>query len=358
MDRTPGATSLSRPVAKNWLVLTLDLLRQLGGSKPDIDRLMRGFSPPPRFSVKDFASYQPQHPSQEAASARLRELAVQLGQPPKRRLFGRSSSRGNAKRGIYLDGGFGVGKTHLLAALWNAVPSPKSYLSFDELMYVIGLVGSTQATLGFRGSSLIAIDEWELDDPGNLKMALAFLRGAIDSGAFVAVTSNTLPLELGSGRFSQKDFRAEVEELATAFEVLRIEGHDYRHRHFSATFGEEYSTDRATVERRLANSGDNVLMATFEPLVAALSQLHPIRYRELARSISGLVLEEVRPLQSLSDALRWVHFVDSIYDNGVWMMAVGSLSLANLFTADALSGPYAKKCSRCLSRMEELLGEG
>jgi cell division protein ZapE len=70
-----------------------------------------------------------------------------------------------------------------------------------------------------------------------------------------------------------------------------------------------------------------------------------------------LVLEDVRPLPSLSDALRWVHFVDSIYDDGVWMMAVGSLSLAKLFTPDALSCPYGKKCSRCLSRLEELLGE-
>jgi len=27
--------------------------------------------------------------------------------------------------GVYLDGGFGVGKTHLLASLWHAVPSPR-----------------------------------------------------------------------------------------------------------------------------------------------------------------------------------------------------------------------------------------
>ena len=34
--------------------------------------------------------------------------------------------------GAYLDGGFGVGKTHLLASLWHAVPGPKSFGTFVE----------------------------------------------------------------------------------------------------------------------------------------------------------------------------------------------------------------------------------
>ena len=47
-------------------------------------------------------------------------------------------------------------------------------------------------------------------------------RGKAD-GVRVATTSNTIPDELGRGRFDQKSFRAEIEELSGAFEVLEEE---------------------------------------------------------------------------------------------------------------------------------------
>ncbi len=37
------------------------------------------------------------------------------------RLFG---GKKDSKAGLYLGGGFGVGKTHLLASLWRAVDGP------------------------------------------------------------------------------------------------------------------------------------------------------------------------------------------------------------------------------------------
>jgi cell division protein ZapE len=52
-----------------------------------------------------------------------------------------------------------------------------------------------------------------------------------------------------------------------------------------------------------------------------------------------------------------VHFVDKLYDNAVPFAATGAGGLGGLFPADWLRGPYGKKFSRCLSRMEEMLGE-
>src|SRR5690606_919420 len=139
-------------------------------------------------------------PSQEGARDALAAVAAGLAAAPAagwlRRLRSAFSAPGRG-RGVYLDGGFGVGKTHLLAAFWHAAPFPKAYLSFDELVYFVGLVGVGAAREAFAGQRVAAIDEWELDDPGNLKLALAFLRGALADGLQVVVTSNTLPLELG-----------------------------------------------------------------------------------------------------------------------------------------------------------------
>jgi cell division protein ZapE len=202
-----------------------------------------------------------------------------------------------------------------------------------------------------------AIDEWELDDPGNLKIALAFLRGALADGLRVVVTSNTLPLELGAGRFSQKDFRAEIEELAGAFEVVRIAGTDYRHRHFEADPGKEYFLDDAGLEAAARAAGESALLVPFAELVATLSRVHPIRYAAVVERIGALFLAEMDRIDGLPDALRWVHLVDTLYDSAVPLRATSRVPLASVFPSSFAQGPYGKKISRCLSRLEEMLGE-
>jgi cell division protein ZapE len=173
---------------------------------------------------------------------------------------------------------------------------------------------------------------------------------------FVSVTSNTLPLELGAGRFSRKDFRREIEELATGFEVVTIEGQDYRHRHFEADPGRRYFIDSMVFEERLRQAPERAARGDFADVLVALSEIHPIRYRDIAAGLDGLFVERVASIPRLPDALRWVHFIDSIYDAGTRLAATGELALGDLFSAGELSGPYGKKLSRCLSRMEELLG--
>src|SRR5690606_4109901 len=196
--------------------------------RPGLEELLGGFVPPARFSDKRFAEYTPVHPSQAAAVRRLERVAAELRETATpsgllRRVGSRWRRRGPGY-GVYLDGGFGVGKTHLLAALWHEAPYPKAYLTFDELVYFIGLVGVEEARRGFSTQRLAAGDEWERDEPGNLRLALAFRRGAVAGGVSVVATSNPLPLEWGAARFGQKDFVAGVEELASASEVVGIEG--------------------------------------------------------------------------------------------------------------------------------------
>jgi cell division protein ZapE len=258
---------------------------------------------------------------------------------------------------VYLDGGFGVGKTHLLAALWHAAPEPKVYLSFDELVYTLGLLGVERTRAAFRGQRLVAIDEWELDDPGNLKLALAWLRGALADGVLVAVTSNTVPDELGRGRFSQKSFAAEIEELASAFEVLRIQGADFRHRHFETDPGREYFQDVSQLARSADSAARRVLLVDFAELLSALGRIHPIRFAHLAAGIEALLIQDLQPIPHLPDGLRWVHFIDKLYDSAVPFAASSCTPLGTIFPDSFLNGAYGKKFSRCLSRMEEMLGE-
>lgn len=341
-------------------MLQLDSLIAQLPTRPAVVELIGEFVPPARFAEKRFANYQPSRPSQERARDRLAALAAELRKGAEAGVLSRLLGRWRAPHtgsGVYLDGGFGVGKTHLLAALWHEAPFPKTYLSFDELVYFIGLVGVDGARAAFAGQRLAAVDEWELDDPGNLKLALAFLRGALQDGLRIVVSSNTLPLDLGHGRFNQKDFRAEIEELAGAFEVLSIEGEDYRRRRFAADPQKKYFLSTEELRSQACAAGERALLVCFPELLARLATVHPIRYAGLVDRIGALFIEDVASVTSLVDAIRWVHFVDTLYDSAVPLRASGDLSLGTLFPAGFIAGPYRKKLSRCLSRMEEMLGE-
>jgi cell division protein ZapE len=341
-------------------LLRLDQLLADLPARPDAAELVAGFVPPPRFAAKRFDDYRPdpRHPSQAAAVERLRAVAAELhaatgGWARLRAAFG-GGTRGG---GVYLDGGFGVGKTHLLASLWHASPAPRAYLSFDELVYTIGLLGVEDARQAFRGMRLVAVDEWELDDPGNLKLAIAFLRGALADGIRVTTTSNTVPDELGRGRFDQKSFTREIEELSSAFEVLRVEGEDYRHRRFEAHPDRSHYLDADAMERAHRDAGARSLAVPFRALMEGLAEVHPIRYHAVVERIDELLVEGIEPMTSLYDGLRWVHFIDKVYDGAVSFAATGDGGLGELFPTDWLAGSYGKKFSRCLSRMEEMLGE-
>jgi len=112
-----------------------------------------------------------------------------------------------------------------------------------------------------------------------------------------------------------------------------------------------------TLAAAAAGAGPRALAADFPSLIAALGEVHPIRYVALVESIGGLLIRGAAPIGSLYDALRWVHFVDKLYDRAVSLAITSTAPLGELIPKSFLTGPYAKKFSRCLSRMEEMLGE-
>src|SRR5947209_5189069 len=163
----------------------------------DVDELVTRLVPPRRFAEVRFETYVPSqdHPSQAAALAAMERFAADLiegDRPTGRRLaWRRSDVEPGGAPARYLDGGYGVGKTHLLAALWHAVPPPKAYLTFAELTALIGFVGVNAAVGALRDQRLLCIDEFELDDVANTLMTVTFLRSIIP-GVRVVTTSDAL----------------------------------------------------------------------------------------------------------------------------------------------------------------------
>ncbi|MFM2437387.1 MAG: cell division protein ZapE [Actinomycetota bacterium] len=281
--------------------------------------------------------------------AALRAFATGSGATTARRWGRRRTAPPEARPGVYLDGGFGVGKTHLLAALSHEVPGPKSFGTFVEYTNLIGALGFTAAVAAFADRSLICIDEFELDDPGDTVLMATFLGKLVDQGVRLAATSNTLPDRLGEGRFAAEDFLREIQGLSAHFEVLRIEGEDYRHR---GRFSSAPVWSQADLEDLATTSPDSSI-DDFDAVLDHLRTIHPSAYGALVRGLSLVCLRGVHPLSDQADALRMVVLADRLYDGQVAVAGSGH-SLTEIFPPDMLAGGYRKKYYRTLSRLGAL----
>nr|MDQ2699116.1 cell division protein ZapE [Actinomycetota bacterium] len=253
------------------------------------------------------------------------------------------------KPGIYLDGGFGVGKTHLLAALWKLAPGRTYFGTFIEYTALVGALGYAPTVKLLSGSSFLAIDEFELDDPGDTMLMTRLLGELVAGGTRIAATSNTPPNALGEGRFAAADFLREIHAMADRFETVRIDGLDYRRRdvegHAVALDEDGYADAVAGAAKSGAVTADR-----FDAILAHLASVHPSRYVRLVEGLTAVGISDVAVLHDQTQALRFVALVDRLYDEQVRVYATG-VPLDQVFGDEMLAGGYRKKYLRAISRL-------
>ena len=318
----------------------VDRIPTLGGAA-----IIAHLIPPRQFANATIDSYRPDrdYPSQGAAVAAIRNF-IAGWHAGGGGLFSRRKTPAPLP-GVYLDGGFGVGKTHLLAALWHQAPGRKYFGTFIEYTALVGALGYAPTVQLLKGASLLCIDEFELDDPGDTRLMSRLLSELVVSGSKIAATSNTPPNALGEGRFAAQDFLREIDSLAAKFTTIRIDGLDYRRRDIEA--GARVSPD---VAAELARIEGVTTLDPFDAMLAHLGSVHPSHYVSLVENLAGVGFTGVHVLQNQTDALRLVAFVDRLYDAQVRIVADG-IPLDTIYPDDMLAGGYRKKYLRSVSRM-------
>ena len=317
------------------------------------DDIVANLVPPQQFATASFDSYIPDadYPSQGQARDLLATFASASTVASSGKLFGRRQRTEEARPGVYLDGGFGVGKTHLLAALWHAAPGRKKYFgTFLQYTSLVGALGYATAVEALRGSSLICIDEFELDDPGDTMVMTRLLGELVSTGTRVAATSNTPPHALGEGRFAAADFLREIQALSAHFETIRIDGTDYRKRTAEGSAAVLSDTELARYVDETRAAGQTVTLDTFDDLLAHLATVHPSTYVRMIEGIDAIALSHVHVLNNQTDALRIVAFIDRVYDAQIPVRSSG-VALSEIFGGDMINGGYRKKYLRCMSRL-------
>ncbi len=323
------------------------------------DRLIAQLVPPPTFAEVSFDTYRPDpgEPSQAAAvqsCARFCEQAVQR-RAGRKKLFGKREVLAGV--GLYLDGGFGVGKTHLLASVYyrlaGADAGPAAFATFGELTQLAGVFGFVECIDLLSDYVVVCIDEFELDDPGNTTLISRLLSALVERGVSIAATSNTLPEQLGEGRFAAQDFLREINTLAQIFTTVRIEGPDYRHRDLPPAPVPPSEDD----VRARASEVDGATLDDFDALCAHLATMHPSRYLAMIEGVTEVFITGVHPLDDQSVALRLVSLTDRLYDAGIPVVASGA-KLDTVFSEEMLAGGFRKKYLRATSRLLALTHAG
>jgi cell division protein ZapE len=241
---------------------------------------------------------------------------------------------------------------------WHAAEVPaegKTFCTFVELTNLVGALGFATTVEALSDRTLVCIDEFELDDPGDTVLISTLLTRLTEAGVKLAATSNTLPGKLGDGRFAADDFLREIQALAARFEVLRIDGEDYRHRGLPVA-PQPVATDDA-VTRRAVDAVDGATLDDFDALCRHLSTVHPSKYGPLLDGVSTVHLRGVRTVDDQNTALRLVVLADRLYDRDIPVVASG-VALDRLFTEELLAGGYRKKYSRAVSRLVALARDG
>jgi cell division protein ZapE len=308
------------------------------------------FVPPAQFENASLDHYipDPNYPSQSEALEQVRRFAVGgTSRDKSGGWFSKKKTSEDIRPGIYLDGGFGVGKTHLLSALWHLTPGRTYYGTFIEFTALVGALGYRGAVDHLKGSALLAIDEFELDDPGDTMVMSRLLGELVASGTRLAATSNTPPNALGEGRFAAEDFLREITSLSDKFTTVRIEGEDYRRRDFE---GHAVSFSADQLDELVAHHTGTLTRDGFADVIAHLATIHPSRYVGLVEDLDVVILDDVYQLHDQAQALRLVALVDRLYDQQVAIASSG-VPLDEVFDDTMLSGGYRKKYLRAASRM-------
>ncbi|MEI8231863.1 MAG: cell division protein ZapE [Actinomycetes bacterium] len=295
--------------------------------------------PPSEFKHASFENYFPDKtfPSQSMAASTASSFAQQFG------------SKGESTLGIYLDGGFGVGKTHLLAAIYAEAKCKSLFGAFIAYTSMIGYLGFQESIKAFAKYDLLCIDEFELDDPGDTMIFSRFLKELSAKGVRFATTSNTPPTALGEGRFAADGFQREIQSVADRFTICRIDGEDYRHR--KGEFSFIPSTELQA--QALIRSEQRVLIEEFKDILFFLSTVHQSKYAKVAEQFDLVLLQNVFEIQDQFEGLRFVSFIDRSYESGIKVSFTGT-PLDKVFREDHLQGAYRKKYLRCLSRLSAM----
>ena len=304
-------------------------------------------------------------------------------------------------RGLYVHGDVGRGKTMLMDLFFQQSPvEHKRRAHFHEFMAdmherIYGyrqsiargdipdgdVIALTAASI-FEQAWLLCFDEFHVTDIADAMILGRLFARLFDLGTVVVATSNVAPEDLYKGGLNRSLFVPFIAQISQHMEVLRLDARtDFRLEKLAgvkmwlvpADAAAAAALDRAwarmtgsapckpldiSIKGRVLPvpcSAHGVARFSFadiceEPLAAS-------DYLRLARDYHTIIIDRI-PVMDYSDrnaAKRFITLIDTLYDNGVKLMASAAADPLSLYVAT--EGNEANEFKRTSSRLIEMSSE-
>jgi cell division protein ZapE len=304
-------------------------------------------------------------------------------------------------RGLYVHGDVGRGKTMLMDLFFQQSPvEHKRRAHFHEFMADVheriygyrqsiargdipdGDVIALAAASIFEQAWLLCFDEFHVTDIADAMILGRLFARLFDLGTVVVATSNVAPEDLYKGGLNRSLFLPFIAQISQHMEVLRLDARtDFRLEKLAgvkmwlvpADAAAAAALDRAwlkmtgsapckpldiSIKGRVLHvpcSAHGVARFSFadiceEPLAAS-------DYLRLARDYHTIIIDRI-PVMDYSDrnaAKRFITLIDTLYDNGVKLMASAAADPLSLYVAT--EGNEANEFKRTSSRLIEMSSE-
>lgn len=306
-----------------------------------------------------------------------------LANPPKKRLLSDRLIWPKVE-GLYMWGGVGRGKTHLMDAFYDSLPfEHKQRTHFHRFMLevherrrhfshkrdplkLVALEISHQVRV-------LCFDEFYVSDIADAMILGKLTEYLFDEGVTLVATSNCAPDELYKDGLQRQNFVPAIERLKQNLKVLNVDGGvDYRLRALTRVQLYLDSSD-AAAEAKLAQWFGEIAPEPGVENVTLQIQGRPVKarrradgvawfdfaelcesaraaadYIQLAREYHAVILSRVPQLtfEHEDSARRFINLVDEFYDRGVKLLIAAAVPQEQLYAGKKLRFEFKRTQSR------------
>ena len=329
-------------------------------------------------------------PAQEKLLIQLQDLFDELSRFSRRpRYFlgflKKKPSKLISKKGVYLWGGVGRGKTLLLDLFFHYLPIRlKKRLHFHEFMrdvqvHLSELSNTTDplekiARHYTRDIKLIYLDEFHVTDIGDAMILSELLKHLLDLGVALMMTSNAPPQQLYKNGLQREHFLPTIELIESNLKVLELQSAgDYRLRLLSRTrlynvpagkraeqvlednFKKLTSSDISENIQLEINSyritakkvAGGIVWFDFDAICG--SRRSSSDYLEIAKCYETVLVSDVPVFKERDDlARRFINMIDTFYDHRVRLIVSAGDMPGRLYRRGRLAGDFCRTASRLI----------